>query len=97
MEVNAALNSSIRDLCRETTKNSHKHPRDLVDATEFLTIELTQKTRTLGSMDWATFSTDLLSMLATHLPPERTVTKEKDNVTDVVALHTDSSYDDCQK
>jgi hypothetical protein len=97
MEVNAALNSSVRDLCRETTKNSHKNPRDLVDATEFLTMELTQKTRTLGSMDWATFSTDLLSMLATYLPLERIVTKEKDNVTDAVALHANSSYEDRQK
>ncbi len=97
MEVNAALSSSVRDLCRETTRNSHKNPRDLVDATEYLTMELTQKTSTLGSMDWATFSTDLLSVLATFLPPERTTTKEKDNVTDAVALHANSSYEDRQK
>jgi hypothetical protein len=91
MEINAALCSSVRDLCRDTTKNSHKLPRALVDATENLTIELSQRTCSLGNLDWATFSTDLLNMLVIYLPQEKAI-KEKEDVTDAVALHANSSY-----
>ncbi len=46
---------------------------------------MTQKALTLMSIDWDTFSTDLLHMLATYLQPEKANTKEKDHVADAVA------------
>jgi hypothetical protein len=60
---------------------------------EMVALEMTQKACILMSIDWDTFSTNLLRMLATYLQPEKANTKEKDHVADAVA----PSFEDSQK
>jgi hypothetical protein len=99
MEINLSLCSAVRGICR-TVRNNAKSPPELVDAAEVIGSEMTQKSITINEQTWPDFSANLLTLLATHLPPPASAaSKERGLVTmtEAIALLASTDYEIRQK
>jgi hypothetical protein len=85
MEVNTAVCATIRSVCRKVRDNN-KSPAELIDAAEVIVSDMTNRLITINKQTWYNFSTEVLTLLQTHLPPEPTTAKEGNNVTEAIVL-----------